>query len=92
MKMLWNELTNYVSKEQSFLIFLYMGFTAYLKNMGIGASEKCEQTGNISDLKQLREIFKGIPGYELKRAANDFGKCLCMMSLALQLSRICRNT
>ena len=72
MKMLWNKLTNYVSKEQSFLIFLYMGFTAYLKNMGIGAPEKGEQTGNISDLKQLREIFKGIPGYELKRAANDF--------------------
>ncbi|MCM1161341.1 MAG: N-6 DNA methylase [Roseburia sp.] len=72
MKRIWNELTTYISKDQSFLLFLYMSFTVYLKKMGIGATKKCESIGNISDFKQLREIFKGISGYELKRAANDF--------------------
>lgn len=72
LKKYWNELTAYVTKEQTFALTIYFTFTAYLKNNGIGTPINSENTGELSDLKQLREIFKKIPGYDLKVSANDF--------------------
>lgn len=76
MKKIWNKLLNYVSKEQSFFLFLYMGIVAYLKNTQQGNLSGAKKSGKLSDLKQLRQIFEGIEGEELQRAAEDFEECI----------------
>lgn len=72
MKKSWNELVSYVSKEQVFRVFLYLGITAYLKNTHQGALISDNEISDVRSLKQLREIFEAIPGSDLKRAAKDF--------------------
>lgn len=76
MKKIWNKLLNYVSKEQSFFLFLYMGFVAYFKNMQQGNLSEMAEAGNHRDLKRLGKIFEGIPGDTLKQAAEDFEKSI----------------
>lgn len=70
MKKIWNALNNYISKEQCFLLIVYLGLCAYLKNKRRNEQAEEDRTDHGS-IKQLREIFREIPGYELKRAAND---------------------
>lgn len=72
MKKIWNRLLNYISKEQSFFLFIYMGFVAYLKNTHQGNFSGEVEKGKLGDLKRLQQIFEGIPGEELKKAAADF--------------------
>lgn len=71
-KYYWGQLESFLTKEQNFFAGLYLCFTAYLKKK---QKQEVLQEYNVEDvrsLKQLREIFKYVPGYELKRAVNDF--------------------
>lgn len=85
-KGIWHELLSHISREQSFLLLLYMAFTAYLKNIGSGTTEglgtaaesgmtarsgTTERAG-MADLISLGDILRDIPEQELRLAANDF--------------------
>lgn len=72
MKKSWNELVSYVSKEQVFRVFLYLGITAYLKNTNQGTPVNDGEIPDIRSLKQLGKILGEIPGDEIRRAAKDF--------------------
>lgn len=86
MKKIWDGLVRYTSKEQSVLLVLYLSFTAFFKNTQQGTPVIGDERHSIESLKQLRNIFKGIPGYELKRAANDFEESIDWEMLRSQKS------
>lgn len=93
LKKFWYELTTYITKEQAFMLIIYFAFTAYLTNNKIGNVIGHEETGELKDLKQLREIFKKIPGYDLKVAVNDFEESIAweIFEKKQPCSRIARN-
>lgn len=66
MKDIWGKLRTRVSREQSFLMILYLAFVAYLDHTEY---EKTLET--TEDLRRLGNIFEEIAGYKLKRAADD---------------------
>lgn len=71
-KYYWEQMETFLNKEQSFFAGLYLCFTTYLKREQRQKQlQECTRE-DIGSLKQLREIFKSVPGYELKRAVNDF--------------------
>lgn len=76
MKKIWNKLSNYVSKEQCFFLFLYMSFVAYLKNTRRGNFSNKPEVDKLRDLKRLRQFFEDVPGDKLKRSAADFEECI----------------
>ena len=69
MKDIWGKLRTRVSREQSFLIILYLAFVAYLDHTEY--EKTLETTEDLEDFRRLGNIFEEIAGYELKRAADD---------------------
>lgn len=69
MKDIWGKLRTRVSREQSFLIILYLAFVAYLDHTEY--EKTLETTEDLEDFRRLGNIFEEIAGYKLKRAADD---------------------
>ncbi len=101
-KVIWYELLPHVSREQSFLLFLYLAFTACLKNKGAGTygqqrrGQALNKTdGNAAsgsdmvDLMQLGEILRDIPEQELRQAVNDFEESIAWKVIIED--RVCRT-
>lgn len=84
-KYIWYKLITYVSKEQAFLIFLYLAFAAYLENTETGNRKYLNEIEEINYPRRLREIFKRISGYELKRAVNDFEESIVWEEIAEEI-------
>lgn len=71
MKKIWNDLSNYASKEQAFFVFLYVSFLSYLKNRDSNALLEYKESTPLNP-KQLQELFKNIDDSDLRNSVKEF--------------------
>lgn len=81
MKKLWYEVTNRISKEQGFLVFLYLAFTAYLKHSKSDVLKKSRTDGDLGGFRQMSRMFQGSCGSDLKKSVHDFEESIPWESL-----------
>lgn len=80
MKDIWGKLRTRVSREQSFLIILYLAFVAYLDHTEY--EKTLETTEDLEDFRRLRNIFEEIAGYELEWAADDLERSIAWKEIS----------